>query len=75
MCSTEDLKHSVDDALARRGPDHQGCYETTCGHFHLLFQATVLHMRGEIMETQPVVSKAGNVFIWNGEVFGGFEVS
>nr|CAB3223735.1 asparagine synthetase domain-containing protein 1-like [Phallusia mammillata] len=70
----EDLGDTLDDVLARRGPDHSGSYKHQNENFAVLFQASVLHMQGEVMQTQPVVSKRGNVLIWNGEVFGGLQV-
>ncbi|GAA5843113.1 hypothetical protein JCM9279_001866 [Rhodotorula babjevae] len=43
-------------------------------HYHLDFYASVLHMRGDNLTTQPLV-RDGDVFLWNGEVFDGLEVS
>ncbi|KAJ8351525.1 hypothetical protein SKAU_G00230010 [Synaphobranchus kaupii] len=41
--------------------------------YHCLFSAHVLHMRGP-MTPQPTEDDSGNVFLWNGEVFGGLPV-
>ncbi|KAG8442008.1 hypothetical protein GDO86_010976 [Hymenochirus boettgeri] len=45
-------------------PDGYCCY----------FSGHVLHLRGSLTP-QPLQDKKGNVFLWNGEVFGGIEVS
>lgn len=38
------------------------------------FHASVLHMRGDVVTSQPFVSKDGDVLLWNGEIFDGLEV-
>ncbi|CAG11243.1 unnamed protein product, partial [Tetraodon nigroviridis] len=59
--------------LERRGPDSTQdlCVRGPC--YSCLFSAHVLHMRG-LLTPQPVQDAAGNVFQWNGEVFGGLPV-
>lgn len=58
--------------LRRRGPDSSR--ELTVSgsnpHYQCLFSAHVLHLRGRLTP-QPVGDHAGNVLVWNGEVFGG----
>ncbi|XP_029133038.2 asparagine synthetase domain-containing protein 1 [Labrus bergylta] len=61
--------------LKRRGPDSSQDLTVRGTHscYHCLFSAHVLHMRG-ILTTQPVQDSAGNVLLWNGEIFGGVPV-
>lgn len=35
---------------------------------------SVLHMRGQEIIAQPVMSEDGDVLLWNGEIFGGIHV-
>lgn len=56
-------------SLVRRGPDHQA--ELTVGAGRVSLGASVLHMRGESVGSQPMRDAGGNVLLWNGEVFGG----
>mmetsp|Transcript_16726 Transcript_16726/g.54282 ORF Transcript_16726/g.54282 Transcript_16726/m.54282 type:complete len:273 (+) Transcript_16726:86-904(+) len=61
-------------ALQRRGPDAQG--ELVVGRlevsgYELRLTAAVLHLRGRACQPQPLQSAAGDVLLWNGEVFGG----
>nr|XP_043624661.1 asparagine synthetase domain-containing protein 1 isoform X2 [Erigeron canadensis] len=39
-----------------------------------LFIGATLQLRGVYPITQPLVDKCGNIFVYNGEVFGGFEL-
>lgn len=39
------------------------------------FHAAILHMRGNEVTKQPFVAENGDVFLWNGEIFSGLEVS
>ena len=60
--------------LRRRGPDAQA--EVVVGELHttgfeLHLTAAVLHMRGDACRPQPLRSDAGDVLLWNGEIFGG----
>ena len=61
-------------ALQRRGPDAQG--ELVVGRlevsgYALRLSAAVLPLRGRACQPQPLQSAAGDVLLWNGEVFGG----
>lgn len=38
------------------------------------FMGAVLRMRGTEVQKQPLMNDRGDVFLWNGEVFGGIEV-
>ncbi|KWU45883.1 hypothetical protein RHOSPDRAFT_15885, partial [Rhodotorula sp. JG-1b] len=40
----------------------------------LHFFGSVLHMRGDKVTPQPLVSSAGDILLWNGEIFDGVEV-
>jgi len=67
---------SPDDAdrLSRRGPDALRSHEvttTTGGHEWLLtFSSSVLALRGDQIQAQPVIDEAtGSVFCWNGEAW------
>ena len=35
---------------------------------------SVLHMRGQEIIAQPVMSEDGGILLWNGEIFGGIHV-
>jgi hypothetical protein len=39
------------------------------------FHASILHMRGDSVAPQPFTTDNGDVFLFNGEVFDGLEVS
>lgn len=55
--------------IGNRGPDSYEEYEFNSGFCTTV--SSVLHMRGEEICKQPLVSPNGDVFLWNGEVFGG----
>lgn len=64
--------------LLNRGPDAQSSVTLPIGGpiagssgLDLTVGATVLHMRGSVLHSQPVVTSDGSVFAWNGELFGG----
>ncbi|KAM8857963.1 asparagine synthetase domain-containing protein 1 [Synchiropus picturatus] len=63
----------VQQHLSRRGPDHSGELVVSGACYECLFSAHVLHMRGTLTP-QPLQDPAGNILLWNGEVFGGLEV-
>ncbi|KAM8933803.1 asparagine synthetase domain-containing protein 1 [Pelodytes ibericus] len=68
---------SGDDAnIRRRGPNSsQQLVEGSPSHgYQCVFSGHVLHLRGELTP-QPLKDHHGNIFLWNGEVFGGIEVS
>ncbi|XP_049584892.1 asparagine synthetase domain-containing protein 1 [Syngnathus scovelli] len=66
---------AIDERLKRRGPDSSkdaivsGCHLP----YRCLFSAHVLHMRG-LLTPQPLQDPAGNILVWNGEVFGGLRL-
>lgn len=59
--------------IRNRGPDSYEEYEFMDGSCKTI--SSVLHMRGEEIHKQPLVSNSGDVFLWNGEVFGGVHVN
>lgn len=74
--SIEEL--SVDEQLltnklSRRGPDSRNNIEISQPIYNtrLNFLGHVLHIQGDNICKQPILDKFGNIFLWNGEVFGG----
>ncbi|XP_077435648.1 asparagine synthetase domain-containing protein 1 [Vanacampus margaritifer] len=61
--------------LQRRGPDASEDFIVSGSDlpYRCLFSAHVLHMRG-LLTSQPLRDPAGNVLLWNGEVFAGLQV-
>ncbi|XP_069589947.1 asparagine synthetase domain-containing protein 1 [Ranitomeya imitator] len=61
--------------LRRRGPDSSSrlLATDTCHKYSCFFSGHVLHLRGELTP-QPLHDRDGNVFLWNGEVFGGVDI-
>lgn len=69
---------SLDTAelLRRRGPDICATEAVKLeGGATLGFLVTVLGLRGRKLTSQPVKDELGNMLAWNGEIFGGLEVS
>ncbi|XP_023670597.1 asparagine synthetase domain-containing protein 1 [Paramormyrops kingsleyae] len=61
--------------LTKRGPHSSKEVRKRVGDVscECLFSAHVLHMRGKLTP-QPLEDTDGNVFLWNGEVFGGLDL-
>ncbi|GJJ72773.1 asparagine synthase (glutamine-hydrolysing) [Entomortierella parvispora] len=66
---------------ARRGPSAQDVHQLTVSNVNahdaacdLTFYGAVLHLRGDTVARQPHVSTAGNILLWNGEIFDGIAV-
>lgn len=75
MSSDAEDPHEMDQirtCIKNRGPDSYEEYEFNNGFCKTV--SSVLHMRGEEIHKQPLVSANGDVFLWNGEVFGGLDV-
>ncbi|XP_004601444.2 asparagine synthetase domain-containing protein 1 [Sorex araneus] len=70
---SKDLKESLLSNLSRRGPNSSKQLSKSSVHYQCLFSGHVLHLRGDLT-VQPVEDEGGNVFLWNGEVFGGVKV-
>ncbi|XP_007888327.2 asparagine synthetase domain-containing protein 1 [Callorhinchus milii] len=69
------LEKGVLQNLQRRGPDHSQQLSTRLSdlNYNCFFSSHVLHLRGTF-SPQPMQDAQGNLFLWNGEVFGGIEV-
>ncbi|CAN9498007.1 unnamed protein product [Ophioblennius macclurei] len=74
--SHSECNKTIREHLSQRGPDSSRDVTVTGTdpRFSCLFSAHVLHMRGPLTP-QPLEDDAGNVLLWNGEVFGGFPVT
>ncbi|XP_027721902.1 asparagine synthetase domain-containing protein 1 [Vombatus ursinus] len=59
--------------LKRRGPNSSQQVLKIDTDYHCLFSGHVLHLRG-LLTPQPIEDEKGNVFLWNGEIFGGIYV-
>ncbi|BFZ16704.1 hypothetical protein BsWGS_19743 [Bradybaena similaris] len=81
----EDHDHHHDDVLMnallcdpllhRRGPDVSRRHVIPLAeNLNGYMQGCVLHLRGHLTP-QPVYDASGNVFMWNGEVFDGIQVT
>ncbi|XP_006636734.2 asparagine synthetase domain-containing protein 1 [Lepisosteus oculatus] len=70
-----ELSKFVIKNLKNRGPSFSQEITKTVRDVNALcfFSGHVLHMRG-VLTPQPVQDEDGNVFLWNGEVFGGLTV-
>lgn len=70
---SQDLKGDLLCSLKRRGPNSSKQLFKADPNYQCLFSGHVLHLRG-VLTAQPVEDERGNVFLWNGEVFGGVRV-
>lgn len=64
---------TVNEHLRRRGPNSSQDVPVKGACYQCLFSAHVLHMRG-FLTPQPIQDGAGNILLWNGEVFEGLPV-
>ncbi|XP_061192721.1 asparagine synthetase domain-containing protein 1-like [Saccostrea echinata] len=61
--------------LKNRGPDASSqTVATIDSQTRLVFTGHVLHMRGPLTP-QPTTDKRGNCLLWNGEIFGGLQIT
>ncbi|XP_007529067.3 asparagine synthetase domain-containing protein 1 [Erinaceus europaeus] len=67
------LKEDLLCRLKRRGPNSSHQLLRSHVNYQCLFSGHVLHLRG-VLTAQPVEGGGGDVFLWNGEVFGGIKV-
>ncbi|NXS06691.1 ASND1 protein, partial [Neodrepanis coruscans] len=69
------LSQDILQRLRRRGPDssQQLIKAVSALSYECLFSGHVLHLRG-LVTPQPLEDANNNVFLWNGEVFGGVHV-
>ena len=60
------------DLLRARGPDAEGYHQVTVNaggaKWHVSIYSTVLHLRGQAVVKQPLVTETG-IFCWNGEAW------
>lgn len=68
----EQLSDAIVQGIRNRGPDSLERVRIDDNAMELV--ASVLHMRGREVMVQPLISKTGDVLLWNGEVFGGIPV-
>ncbi|XP_069839635.1 asparagine synthetase domain-containing protein 1 isoform X2 [Dendropsophus ebraccatus] len=59
--------------LCRRGPNSSHQLSATDNLYSCFFSGHVLHLRGQLTP-QPLQDPNGNIFLWNGEIFGGVDV-
>src|SRR5438045_4440416 len=65
--------------IAARGPDSFETHKIQIAALpsqqtvELTFTSSVLHLRGQEVTVQPLVSKGGDVLCWNGEVWQGLD--
>lgn len=61
--------------ICHRGPDSSNTKEVTISDKHVLtLTGHVLHLRGHLT-SQPLQNQNGDLLLWNGEIFGGIQVS
>lgn len=76
--STRGMAYELPPRSRAAGPDHKRSLVHTVGAgqgaFELRFHACILHMRGQVLTQQPFTTLAGDVFLWNGEIFAGLPV-
>lgn len=67
---TKDLELLL-ELIDRRGPDYSSPlidHVTDCGLW-LKLKASILHLRGETLQEQPVTDEDGNVLLFNGQIY------
>ena len=63
------------EELRRRGPDQTGVHRAQFApDVTLDLIGSVLHLRGDVACEQPLIHPNGDALVWNGEIFGGYEV-
>jgi asparagine synthetase B (glutamine-hydrolysing) len=68
------------DWIAARGPDSLQTHRIQLPasdsqpSLELTFTSSVLHLRGNEVTVQPLISEAGDILCWNGEVWDGLEI-
>ena len=76
--SLQDVNINLSDKqrrnLSRRGPDRNKKEVLLDNGCNINFESWVLHMRGQQVVSQPLISDSGNILSWNGEIFGNLDV-
>ena len=68
------------DWIAARGPDSLQTHRIQLPasdsqpSLELTFTSSVLHLRGNEVTVQPLISEEGDILCWNGEVWDGIEI-
>src|SRR5436190_649869 len=60
--------------ISSRGPDSLQTHHVRLPNLELSFTSSVLHLRGETVTVQPLVSEKGDVLCWNGEICQGLDI-
>jgi len=68
--AVESLLQETERSLSRRGPDSYRVHTVQAAEHTLHLAGAVLHIQGESILTQPHIDEAGNILLWNGEVWG-----
>ncbi len=68
---SKELAKEMQNSIKPRGPNAQNTIEKIVQKFKMTFSSSVLHLRGDSIGEQPQQDPDGNIFMWNGEVFGG----
>lgn len=69
--------NDIISSIARRGPNFSSSHSISIDNknqSNIQVCASVLHIQGEIMTTQPVIDVDRNILLWNGQVFGGIKI-
>lgn len=67
----EDVLRNLETLINCRGPDYQSAivnHEMKCG-IRIRTKASVLHLRGALMQKQPVIDEFKNVLLFNGHIY------
>jgi asparagine synthetase B (glutamine-hydrolysing) len=77
---TSASRNDLVDWISARGPDSLQTHRIQLlgsdsqPSLELAFTSSVLHLRGHEVTVQPLISEAGDVLCWNGEVWDGLEI-
>lgn len=76
----ESFENDLIERISFRGPDSLGTHrihlsdDNSKRALELTFTSSVLHLRGQQVTKQPLVSGSGDVLCWNGEIWQGLDV-
>jgi asparagine synthetase B (glutamine-hydrolysing) len=73
--NVQDVMRTLQNGIANRGPDGFSAAVAEVGTTRCTLGASVLHIQGDHMTTQPLIDDAGNILCWNGEAFSGLDRS
>ncbi|ESO11561.1 hypothetical protein HELRODRAFT_189999 [Helobdella robusta] len=70
------IKDQILSRLNRRGPDVIAeKFIELSDEYQATFIGSTLHLRGTEIQEQPLSNEDGDLLLWNGEIFGGIQVS